>query len=167
MCVNVFSTYLNCKDGDTAGTLGEYVVTRHKLLESVESVPSSQSSTGQGGALDKVKVAGQVNESLLIVGAVLLESTINDTANTSCDGVIIDRAREMGLVELRDDFVANLETMDLAADGLDDACTVRSWDHAVALCEWVLALVVCQSPNFLYYQNQEVNGPTFAMMRSR
>jgi len=51
----------------------------------------------------------------------------------------------MSLVELGDDLVAGLESVDLGSNGFDDSSTVGSGDDTVSLREGVLSLCINQN----------------------
>lgn len=133
---------LDGEDGHTAGTLGQDPVAGSQSLvaEAVKTVPGRQTGAGERGTLDEVEVAGHVDETLLVVDAVLLEGAVNDTAGAGGDGVVVQRTGQVGLVELGDDLVADLEAVDLLADGLDNTGAVGSRDDSVLLGERVTAL---------------------------
>jgi hypothetical protein len=132
---------LESEDGNTASALGDDPVTGSQslALETVETVPGGQASAGERSTLDEVEVAGQRDKTLLIVDTVLLEGSINDTASSGSDGLVVKRTGNVALVELSDDLVTDLEALDVLANGLDNTGTVRTGDDIVLLREWVAA----------------------------
>lgn len=72
---NIFKkkTHLDGKDGNTTGTLSQDPITGLQRLESIESVPSRQGSTRQGGCFNSVQVGRREHESFFIISSVLLE----------------------------------------------------------------------------------------------
>jgi hypothetical protein len=92
--------------------------------------------------LNKVEVGRKGDETVLVEGSVLLKSSIDDSPSPSGDDVIIDRSREMSLVEERDDLVPSLESVDLRADGFHGSSAVRGGYDLVSLREGVLTLKI-------------------------
>lgn len=133
---------LHREDRDAACALGQDPVARGEsaVREAVEGVPGCQACTGQGGAFKEVEVAGESHEALLIVDTVFLERAIDESSSAGVDGVGIDGASQVALIEEGDDFVADLEAGCLVTDSFDDSGTVRGWDNVVTLPEWVFAL---------------------------
>ena len=117
-------THLDGEDRYSSRTLSQYPVTREQRLQTEQGVPSSQSSTGQGSSLDEVQVAGKSNETLLVVGSVFLQRTVDHTSSTGSNAIRIDGSGEMSLIKLGDDLVAGLESVDLGSNGFDDSSTV-------------------------------------------
>jgi hypothetical protein len=132
---------LEGEDGNTASTLGDDPVSGSQslALETVETVPGSQTSAGERSTLDEVEVARQRNKTLLIVDTVLLEGTVDHTTSSSSDGLVVKRTGDMALVELSDDLVTDLEALDVLANRLDDTGTIRTRHDVVLLREGVAA----------------------------
>jgi hypothetical protein len=121
---------LNGEHADAAGALGEDPVTglQAAALQAVQAVPGSETGAGQGAALEEVEVGRHGDETLLAVGAILLEGTVNGAANASSNGLVVQRAGEMALVEQSEHLVALLEAGHAGADSLDDTGSVRCRD---------------------------------------
>jgi len=132
---------LQGEDGDTSSALGDYPVARSEslALETVETVPGSQTGTSERSTLDEVEVAGQRDKTLLVINTVLLKRSINNTASASSNGLVVKGASNVALVELGDDLVADLEALDVLANGLDDTSTIGARNHVVFLGEGVAA----------------------------
>lgn len=133
---------LHSEHAHTASTLGKDPVTglQAAALQAVQAVPCSETGTGQGAALQEIEVGRHGDETLLAVGAILLEGTINGAANASSHGVVVQRASEVALVEQSKHLVALLEAGDARADSLDDTGSVRCWDDTSTESEGVEAL---------------------------
>lgn len=121
--------------------MGDHPVARSQslALKTIESVPSGQTSAGKRSTLDEVEVARQRNETLLIINAVLLERSINDTTSASSNGLIVKGTSNVALVELGDDLVTDLEALDVLANSFDNTGTVRARNNIVFLGEGVAA----------------------------
>ena len=132
---------LQGEDGDTSSALGDYPVARSEslALETVETVPGSQTGTSERSTLDEVEVAGQRDKTLLVINTVLLKRSINNTASASSNGLVVKGTSNVALVELGDDLVANLEALDVLANGLDDTSTIGARNDVVFLGEGVAA----------------------------
>jgi hypothetical protein len=132
---------LESEDGNTACTLSNDPVagSQSLALETVETVPGSQTSAGERSTLDEVKIAGQRNKTLLIIDTVLLEGTVNHTTGSGSDGLVVKRTGNVALVELSDDLVTDLEALDVLANRLDDTGTIRTGHNVVLLGEGVAA----------------------------
>lgn len=130
---------LDGEDRNATSTLSKDPVTggQSLALETVETVPGSETSTGQRSTLDEVEVARKRDKTLLVVNTVLLERSIDDTTSSGSDGLVVKRTCKVALVELGNDLVTNLEALHLLADGLDNTSTVRSGDNVVLLRERV------------------------------
>lgn len=130
---------LDGEDRDTTSTLGKDPVTRGQslALETVKTVPGGETSAGQRSTLDEVEVARKRDKTLLVVNAVLLERSVDDTTSSSGNGLVVKRTSKVALVELGNDLVTNLEALDLLADSLNNTSTVRSGDNVVLLREGV------------------------------
>lgn len=141
-CAERLDTYLDGKDRDTAGSLGQDPITRKQGLQPEQSVPGGQPGTRQRGSFNKVEVGRKGDETVLVEGSVLLKSSIDNSTSPSGDDVIIGRSREMSLVEERDDLVPCLESVDLRPDGFDGSSAVRGGYDLVSLGEGVLTLKI-------------------------
>lgn len=140
LCTSSFRE-LHSEHADTTGTLGQDPVTglEATALQTVQTVPCSEASTCESAALQEVKVGGHADEALLVEGTVLLQGTVDGSANTSSHGVVVKRASKMTLVEESEDFVALLEASHTSADFFNDASTVGCGYDAFTLGEWVEA----------------------------
>jgi hypothetical protein len=121
---------LHSKHAHTSGSLSKNPVTglQAPALQSVKTVPRSKTRADKSAALQEVEVGRHGDEALLVESAVLLESAINGAANAGLDGDVVERAREVALVEEGEDFVALLEAGHAGADGFDHTGAVGGGD---------------------------------------
>jgi len=115
---------LKCEDTDAASSLRKNVVSSLDNLETVQGVPGSQTSTAECGSLDVAQVLGLVYDAIFVKGAVLPESSVNDTAEAGLKRVVVERASNVTLVEESYNLVALLKQGNLGADGHDGAGAV-------------------------------------------
>ena len=97
-------------------------------LQSIKTIPRSKARADKSAALQEIEVGRHGDEALLVESAVLLEGAINGAADAGLDGDVIERAREVALVEESEDFVALLEAGHAGADGFDHTGAVGGGD---------------------------------------
>jgi hypothetical protein len=121
---------LHSEHAHTAGALGENPVTglQAAALQTVQTVPRSQTGAHERAALQEIEVGGHGDEAVLVVGAVLLKGAVDGAADSRADALEVERAREVALVEEGEDFVALLEARDAGADGFDYTGAVGGGD---------------------------------------
>jgi hypothetical protein len=121
---------LHSEHAHATGTLGENPVTRLQAaaLQTVQTVPRSQTGAHERAALQEVEVRRHGDEAVLVVGAVLLQGAVDGAADARADALEVERAREVALVEEGEDFVALLEARDAGADGFDYTGTIGGGD---------------------------------------
>jgi hypothetical protein len=117
---------LHSEHAHTTSTLSENPVTRLQTtaLQAVQTVPRGETGTCESAALQEVEVGGHADETLLVVSAILLQSSVDGAADAGLHAVVVERASKMGLVEEGEDFVAFLEASHAGTDFFDDTCTV-------------------------------------------
>jgi hypothetical protein len=118
---------LHSEHADAAGALGQDPVAglQAAALQAVQAVPCGETGAGQGATLQEVEVRGHGDKALLAVGTILLQGTINGAAGAGANGVVVERASQMALVEQSKHFVALLEAGHARADRLDYTSSVR------------------------------------------
>jgi hypothetical protein len=132
---------LNSKDTNTTSTLSENPLTGEELLalETVETVPGSETSAGESSSLVEVEVRRHADKTLLIESTDSAESSIGHTTQTGLDAELVERSADVALVEESDDLVAGTEAGDVLADGEDGAGAIGAGDDAVLSGERVLS----------------------------
>lgn len=104
---------LHGENAHAASALGQNIVAglHSAALEAVQTVPRGEGRAGEGGALQEVEVGGHVDKALLVVGAVLAQRAVENSADASGHAVAVQRAAQVALVEEGQDFVALLEAV--------------------------------------------------------
>lgn len=133
-------SYLETENADTASSLHQDSLTGLQWLQTVQGIPGSQTSTGQGCGFDCIKVLGGKGKTLLVEGTVLAQGAIVNTTKTGLGGLEINFAVEMSLVEQSDDLIALLESRNLGTDLDDSSCTIRARDNREIEWEGVFSL---------------------------
>lgn len=116
------------EDGDAACALGENPVAWEELFGAVKGVPGGEAGAGEGCGFDVVEVGGFVDEALFVVGAVLPECAVYYSSYAALEGVLVERAGDVALVEECDDFISFFETCYPRADFFYDAGAVGACD---------------------------------------
>jgi hypothetical protein len=132
---------LHGKHTHAARALGKDPVTglQAPALQTVQAIPRRETGAHERAALQEIEVRRHADEALLVEGAVLLQGAVDGAANAGLDGVVVQGACEVALVEEGEDLVALLEARNAGADGFDYTGTVGGGDDRGAQGEGVEA----------------------------
>lgn len=143
VCVCVFAAYLESKETDTTGSLGQDGVARFEApaLEPVQRVPRRDGRARQRAGLGKVERVRDRDQPLFAEGAELAQAAVQGAAHArGRDRGRGQRAREVALVQERHDPVARPEAGDFGTDGDDFAGAIGAGNDVVFAAEKVFAL---------------------------
>lgn len=109
------STHLQSENADTARSLHQNGLPRLQRLQSVQSIPTCESSAREGAGLKVIEILWALDQAILIKDTILAESTVDNTTKTRAGSLVIDGTILVTLVEQSDDLVTLLELGDLGS----------------------------------------------------
>jgi hypothetical protein len=151
---------LQGEDGDAACALGQDGLAwfQGARFKAVEGVPGGEGGAGEGTGFGEGEVCGHGDEPRFVEDGVLAQGAVDGAAEAGCEGLLVQGAGEVGLVEEGYDFIWGevlvcvnwdgskevgtswLEACYAFSDRLDCAGTVGAGDDVVLCWEGVFAL---------------------------